>query len=508
MILNAEMIHDLKSENLVVPAASLLSLPEKILQFGTGVLLRGLPDHFIHEANKQHVFNGRVVVVKSTESGGSDLFEDQNGLFTVFVRGFEEEKEVDLKFINASISRVLSANKNWQKILACAENLEMQIIISNTTEVGINLVKESIFTSPPVSFPAKLLSFLWHRYQFFQGAKNSGMVIIPTELISENGTILKKIVMELAAFNQLDQVFINWLNDENDFCSSLVDRIVPGKLSEPEKSMEELKLGYTDDLMIMCEPYCLWAIETSSERTKSILSFASVNKGIKIATDINQFKELKLRLLNGTHSFSCALALYCGFDTVREAMCVDYFRNYIASVMMHEIKPLIISDSITEASAQQFSEQVIDRFRNNSIEHKWTSISMQYSSKMAMRTVPLMVKYFSNNHAAPTRMILGFSAYLMFMNTKKGVDNIYYSKVGEKEFPVIDDKAALLNSYWHSGDLQTAITLILKDTRLWGSDLYAIPDFANQTIKAINELSSQGAENILRNLLSEKLAYA
>jgi tagaturonate reductase len=334
------------------------------------------------------------------------------------------------------------------------------------------------------------------------------MVIIPTELISENGALLKKIVLELATFNELDQLFINWLNDSNDFCNSLVDRIVPGKLSEPEKSIEENKLGYTDSLMIMCEPYCLWAIETKSERTRSILSFASVNSGIKIASNINQFKELKLRLLNGTHSFSCALALYCGFDTVREAMRVDYFRKYVASVMLHEIKPLIVSKSIETATAQEFAEQVIDRFRNNSIEHKWINISMQYTSKMAMRTVPLMVKHFSDYQTAPKLMILGFAAYLLLMDTTTKPDHLYYIKVGEKEYPMVDDKAALLHKYWQSGDLQNVLPLILKDASLWGLDLNAIPGFTNQIIQAINDLRIKGAKSILQNLLSENLAHA
>lgn len=508
MVLNAGILTNIKNEQLDVPSERLLSLPEKVLQFGTGVLLRGLPDYFIHEANSKNIFNGRIVVVKSTETGGSNLFEDQDGLFTVFVRGFEEGKEVDTKFINASISRVISAKQNWEDILLCAENPEMQIIISNTTEIGISLVRESIFSNPPASFPAKLLSFMWNRYQHFHGAPGSGLVIIPTELISENGAVLKKIVLELAAFNQLDQIFINWLNDENDFCNSLVDRIVPGKLSEPEKSNEEAILGYTDSLMIMCEPYCLWAIETNSNKTKDILSFANVNQGVKIESDINQFKELKLRLLNATHSFSCALALYCGFETVREAMKETYFRNYVASVMMLEIKPLILSSSISEDSAQQFAEQVIDRFRNNSIEHKWISISMQYSSKMEMRTVPLIIKHLVKYHESPKLMVLGFAAYLLFMQTIRHDDGIYYSKLGNANYPVTDEKAALLHQYWESGDLDIAIPLILKDISLWGVDLNAIDGFSNDMISAIKNLRTQGAKHILHNLLSQNLMHA
>ena len=498
MLLNVGILNSIESNRVGIPEQRLLALPEKVLQFGTGVLLRGLPDYFINEANRKQVFNGRVVVVKSTDSAGADSFVEQDNLYTVFVRGFEDGKEVDHKLINASISRVISANQNWKDVIACAENAAMQIVISNTTEVGISLVKESIHSNPPASFPAKLLGFLWKRYLYFKGSAEAGMVIIPTELISENGNVLKKVVLELAEFNELDQSFINWLNDANDFCNSLVDRIVPGKLSEPEKTNEEKLLGYQDELMIMCEPYCLWAIETVSDRTKKILSFAEVNKGIKISADINQFKELKLRLLNGTHSFSCALALFCGFDTVREAMRVDYFRNYVASVMIQEIKPLIITQSIAETTAQQFAEQVIDRFRNNSIEHKWINISMQYSSKMAMRTLPLLVKHFTNKSEPPKLMLLGFAAYLLFMRTEKKADK-YYKTIGGVEYLVTDDKAALIHEYWQKEDLVNAITAILSDHQLWGADLHLIPGFMNQIVATINELNDIGARNILKN---------
>jgi tagaturonate reductase len=175
---------------------------------------------------------------------------------------------------------------------------------------------------------------------------------------------------------------------------------------------------------------------------------------------------------------------------------------------MQDIKSLIISSSISDASAQQFAEQVIDRFRNNSIEHKWINISMQYSSKMAMRTVPLIAKHLTQNQETPKLMVLGFAAYLMFMNTTKSTDGIYYSKVGNIEYPITDEKAPLLHQYWEYGDLETVIPLILKDTSLWGIDLNSIPNFANDTIEAINNLRSQGAEIILKNLLSEKLAHA
>src|SRR3954471_3483183 len=311
-------LKNINNTSVLIPPDSIFDLPEKVLQFGTGVLLRGLPDYFIDKANRQGVFNGRVVVVKSTDSDSS-AFDKQDGLYTLCVRGLDGGKKVEENIINSSISRVLSAKDEWSEILQCAHNPNMQIIISNTTEVGIQLVQDDIHRLPPVSFPGKLLAFLLERYKAFDGSRDSGMVIVPTELIPDNGKKLESIVLELAHLNGLDDTFIQWLENCNYFCSSLVDRIVPGKPDSAIRENLEKNFGYKDELLTMSEVYRLWAIE-GGEHIRSVLTFASVDEGVVIAPDINLFRELKLRMLNGTHTLSCGLAYLAGFGTVKQAM--------------------------------------------------------------------------------------------------------------------------------------------------------------------------------------------
>src|ERR1044072_8088199 len=168
-------------QELTVPDEKVFQLPEKVLQFGTGVLLRALPDYFIDKANRQGIFNGRIVVVKSTSQGDSSAFEKQDGLYTLCVRGIQNGEKVEENIINSSISRVLSANEEWEKILECAHNQQLQIIISNTTEVGIQLTNDDIRHHPPKSYPGKLLAFLFELFKAFGGSEHSGMVIVPTE---------------------------------------------------------------------------------------------------------------------------------------------------------------------------------------------------------------------------------------------------------------------------------------------------------------------------------------
>src|SRR5580765_3509999 len=118
MNLSKENLSAVRTSGVIKPAAGIFSLPEKVLQFGTGVLLRGLPDYFIDKANKQGVFNGRIVVVKSTAKGGTDAFETQDALFTHHIRGVDKGVKKEETIINASISRVLAANESWTEILA------------------------------------------------------------------------------------------------------------------------------------------------------------------------------------------------------------------------------------------------------------------------------------------------------------------------------------------------------------------------------------------------------
>src|SRR3984885_53125 len=203
MNLSKDNLPSIRSTAVIKPADKLFSLPERVLQFGTGVLLRGLPDFFIDKANRQGLFNGRVVVVKSTDSGDAGAFDRQNGLYTLCVRGIEDGHKIEENIICSAISRVLSARDQWTQILELAHRPEMQIIVSNTTEVGIQLVEDNIRYRPPVSFPGKLLAFLFERFQAFNGSPESGMVIVPTELIVDNGKKLAAIILQLARMGQL-----------------------------------------------------------------------------------------------------------------------------------------------------------------------------------------------------------------------------------------------------------------------------------------------------------------
>jgi len=487
---------------LVIPNERLFSLPEKVLQFGTGVLLRGLPDYFIDKANRNGEFNGRIVVVKSTSQGSADAFDLQDGLYTLYVKGIEDGQTKEEAIINSSICRVLAAKEQWKEILTCAHNPEIKIVISNTTEVGIVLTDDDVRSAPPHSFPGKLLAFLYERYKAFYGREDSGMVIIPTELIINNGTKLRSIVIELATKNKLEDAFIQWLQDANHFCNSLVDRIVPGKLPDAEREVAEQRFGYRDELMIMAETFRLWAIESNSERVKEILSFSRTDEGVAIVTDIEKFRELKLRLLNGTHSFACALAFLAGFETVKEAMKNEEFSSWIRQLMLSGIATALDNESISYNEACVFANQVADRFRNPFLDHKWISISMNYTSKMKLRNVPLLLKLYSKSGKVPDNMTLGFAAYLLFMKGKLGQDGNYYGEVNGKNYLIQDESASFFAGKWEKGNIDNFVDSVLAEKNLWDADLSTVDGFADKVKENMERLIQQGA---LATLASKQL---
>ena len=481
----------LPQPGLITPGEDLFFLPEKVLQFGTGVLLRGLPDYFIDKANREGEFNGRIVVVKSTSQGSADAFDKQDGLYTLQIKGVEEGVTIDEAIINSSISRVLSAKEQWQEILRCAHNPEMKIIISNTTEVGIVLTNDDIRLSPPESFPGKLLAFLYERYTAFYGRDDSGMVIVPTELIINNGEKLRSIVLELAARNKLNDNFIQWLKSANHFCNSLVDRIVPGKLSNEEMTEAENKLGYADELMIMAEPFSLWAIESDNERVKEILSFRKSDEGVVIAPNIEKFRELKLRLLNGTHTFSCGLAFLAQMETVKMAMMDPGISVFIQRIM-DEIAAAIDSDMIRYTEASSFASQVLDRFRNPFLDHKWISIAMNYTTKMKARNIPLLLRHYSKTDKTPEHMALGFAAYLLFMKCQPCADGKYYGKINGIKYPIQDEMASFFSYQWACDNIDTFADAVLADKELWGADLLSLNGFAAAVKENLELLEKQG----------------
>jgi tagaturonate reductase len=445
-----------------------VELPERIIQFGTGILLRGLPDYFVAKANQEDIFMGKILVAKSTP-GGVDEFVKQRGRFTTHIRGIKDGQPFEEDFINESISRVISAIDDWPEVLAAATNKDIQIVLSNTTEVGLQFTAESIFQKPPTSFPAKLTAFLNERFAKL-GDGSPLTVVIPTELIPGNGEILRDAVLRLATHNNLSGDFVAWLERKTKFCSSLVDRIVTKPSEAIRKAFPRM-----DPLAIQTEPYRLWAIEGNAQ-VKKILAFAKADDGVIVGEDIAYYRERKLRLLNGTHTISVCLGFLKGLNTVGECMQQAEMKDFISKAMLDEIVPTLPLGSLEENL--RFGNDVLDRFSNPFTEHRLLSITLQATAKMNMRNIPTFFRYAEKFGTTPRLLAKGFAAYLLFMKAEKKDNDKYFGLRKGEYYPIQDDAAPYFYDLWKSPDLEKVVYSVAGNSKLWGTDLTKLPKFA------------------------------
>lgn len=506
MKLSRYTLKNISSKNVIVPDEEIFELPEKVLQFGTGMLLRGLPDYFIDKANRKGIFNGRIVMVKTTSRGDATAFDKQDALYTLCERGIVAGQKIEENIISSSVSRVLIAQKDWSEILECAHDPNLEIIISNTTEVGIQLVNDDIRHYPPVSYPGKLLAFLYERFIAFNGSEDSGFVVVPTELILENGKKLESIVLELAHLNSLEDEFIEWLEHSNSFCNSLVDRIVTGMPDQQIKKEIENELGYKDELLIISEIYSLWAIE-GDEKIKNILSFADADDGVIIEPSIDLHRELKLRLLNATHSLTCGLALISNYETVQQLMKDPLTASFVTSIMRNEIAPSI-PFGIDDAIKQDFISKVLDRFSNPEIHHYWKNISLNFTSKIRVRCIPLLIEFYTNNGAVPPLLTLGFASYLYFTKTIKMEGKNFYVKLDHDTYLFEDEMSEKFFNLWNTKSADDVVKDVLKNETFWGYDLSQLPGFQETVTDNLNSIINNGMKATLEKIHPEKIFVA
>ncbi|MFL5562069.1 MAG: tagaturonate reductase [Gemmatimonadaceae bacterium] len=486
----------------VVPDATLLDMPERVVQFGTGAFLRGFIDFFIDEANRRGEFNGRIVAVGSTGSGRDSRINDQDGLYTLSSRGIVDgELQVEHRIIG-SVSRALSAQSDWSAVLECARNPELRLVVSNTTEVGITLDDRDSDpeAAPPRSFPGKLARFLFERARTFDFDAAKGVIVIPCELIEDNGDRLRDIVLTLATRWNLDARFARWIDESAGFCNTLVDRIVPGAPAADEAAALATTLGYDDAMLTTAEAYRLFAIErpANSGDFAARIGFAGADPGIIVADDIAPYRLRKVRLLNGTHTIAVSLALLARCQTVREALEHEAVGRFIRRALLDEIVP-----SVEVPGAAQFARDVLDRFANPYIRHALIDITLQGTMKMRVRVVPSIIELAERTGRTPVSLAFGFAAFLHFM---RGETHEARRAAGERVPP--DDHAGEIRAHWRDCDdspsaIARVADAICGDVGLWGTDLRTVPGFADVVSEDLIRIQRDGVVAALDAHLAE-----
>ncbi|MBQ8162891.1 MAG: tagaturonate reductase [Clostridia bacterium] len=402
--------------------------PIKVIQFGGGVFLRGFFDWMLQKANEAHVYCGNAVIVRS-RTNGEDPLKGQNFNYTHLAR---DAKHNDISLID-SIAYSISANENYDQFLALAENPEADVIVSNTTEAGI--VYEKCAFAPdtcPKSFPAKLTALLYRRFE--KGL--DGMLILPCELIENNGDILKDIVLRHAQEWKLGEAFYDFVKNKCSFRNTLVDRIVSGK---PDSDIE---LGYIDEHINTSEYFHLFVIEGESDER---LPFDKIGLNVRFVPSVSLYRTIKVRILNGAHTSMIPYALLCGVETVGECLENGIISEHLKQCLAEIVDSLDIERSETE----EYAAKVLERFSNPYIHHRCASIALNSVSKFRVRVLPSILEYEKKYQKAPSRLLFSLSKLIEFY--KNGTPN---------DSPDIMKKMK-----------DATLTQILSNTELWGEDI-------------------------------------
>jgi tagaturonate reductase len=352
-------------------------LPERVLQFGSGMLLRALCAAAIDSANRKRARAGRIVVVQSSTEGAprARALNAQDGLFTLIERGLSDGARVERVSLIGAISRALAADSQWNALRDVAANPAIQVIVSNVSEAGFR---------SDAPFPGRLTDALHARFTRAPDAPH--VFVIPTELVPDNGPRLAAMVHEVA--RKYNQTFRDWLEARVRFCSSLVDRIVTAPPPDQHAALEAT-LGYRDALLTVTEPYALWAIEADPAELRAVLPIESAS--VVFAPDIAFFRERKLRLLNAVHTATAPLALLAGVRTVRDATAHPLLGPFLKRLLFEEIIP---ATDLRADQARAFAYQVLERFANPWLEHDWRVIATNQDEKFRIRVVPLIQASF------------------------------------------------------------------------------------------------------------------
>ena len=438
-------------------------MKETVIQFGEGNFLRGFFDYFLHKMNEKGLYDGKAVVVQPISMGRVAELNEQDCKYNLYLRGIQNGEIVKEHTFVESISRCVDPYKSYDDYMALADNPDFRFVVSNTTEAGIEFVDTCKFDDKPaLSFPGKLTQLLYRRY------KNglNGFIILSCELIDNNGSELKKCVLKYAKLWELEADFVAWLENENYFVNTLVDRIVTGYPND------ETKDAHPDDKFLdTAEIFHLWVIEGDFED-----EFPLKKAGFNVVwtDDAKPYKKIKVRILNGAHTSLVAGALLSGIETVGEAMNDEVTYAFLNKCVKEEILPIIGENEESIA----FANAVFDRFKNPYIQHKWRSIALNSVSKFAVRDLPTLLEYNKKNGVAPKGLTLALANLIYFYKNDTPDDNA-------------DVVATMKND---------SIADILKNTSLWQADL---SDLVESVTEYYNKIDTIGAKETMKWILSE-----
>lgn len=473
---------------------------ERVLQFGEGNFLRAFVDYFIDVMNEKAGFDSKVVLVQPISGGDMirNFINEQEGLYTLYLRGNENGNKINEKRVISSVSRCLNPYSDYDTYMACAQNPDLRFIVCNTTEAGIAYDPACQFADKPASsYPGKLTQFLYARYQAFGQEKGKGFVILSCELIDNNGKELEKCVLQYADQWKLEDDFVKWVKEENVFCSTLVDRIVTGYPRNEAAALCE-ELGYEDNVIDTGEVFGFWVIE-GPESLNEELPFAKAGLPVLITDNHKPYKQRKVRILNGAHTSMVLGAYLAGKDIVRDCMEDEVIRGFMNRTIYDEIIPTL---TLPKQELTEFARAVTDRFSNPFIDHALLAISLNSTSKWKARVLPSLKGYVEKYGKLPKCITASLAFYIAFYQGVRLDETGFTGLRGTEEYAIKDDLDVLEFYDAHKeDDSKTLANAVLSNSKFWGEDLTDIAGLCEEVAKGLDTIKADGAYELMKQCL-------
>lgn len=475
--------------------------PIKVLQFGEGGFLRAFVDYMIDAANEKGVFDGNIVLVKPIEFGNLDFFHQQDCQYTLSMRGKENGEAKMVNRVITSVADAVGAVEDYAKYMEYAKLDTLRFVVSNTTEAGIVFDDTDKFESePPKTFPGKLTKFLYTRYQHFNGAMDKGLIMLPVELIADNGPMLKKCVFAFIDLWNLGEDFANWVREACIFGSTLVDRIVTGYPRDEAEAMWE-KLGYRDNLLDTSELFALWVIESEKDFSAE---FPLDKAGMPVIFTDNQkpYKERKVRILNGAHTSTVLASWLNGQNIVLETMNDPVARKFMLNTIFDEVIPTL---SLPEQELKDFANAVIERFENPYVKHALLSISLNSVSKWRARCMPSLLGYIEKKGTLPKHLTFSLAALMAFYTGTEIRDGALIGHRDGEEYKIMDDADVL--AFFAENSTKPAAEVVpafLGNEKFFGEDLNAQPGLTDAVTAALESIRKDGMKAALAAVVADE----
>ncbi|GKX51475.1 D-mannonate oxidoreductase [Budvicia aquatica] len=308
--------------------------------------------------------------------------------------------------------------------------------------------------------------------------------VLSCDNIPENGHIVKQAVLDLAKARDRD--LAEWIEQNVSFPSTMVDRIVPAATDEALAEISQ-ELGFSDSVGIACEPFIQWVVEDNFVAGRPEWELA----GAELVKDVLPYEEMKLRMLNGSHSFLAYLGYLAGYQHINDCMTDASYRAAAHHLMLKEQAPTLSVDNVDLAA---YADRLIERYSNPSLKHRTWQIAMDGTQKLPQRMLDSSRWHLAHNSNFDC-LALGVAGWMRYIG---GVDD------NQQPIDIRDPMADVLaDIVSRSQDGIERVNALLGLSAVFGDRLLNNPRFVEKVTESYLFLMQNGAQKSIENLKSQ-----